>query len=144
MDGKPVDDIDTAIVTDGVTIALSSAMPGLVGATMRSGGPLASLRASISYKPSRHIQDLSSGTIRLKLFNSVMGELGEQFLRKGVRVESSVLAEWLWSRPEDFRRRQCNVSINGNEHMIEILKIIDLLKSKDVCLRVNWEKPEVS
>jgi hypothetical protein len=31
MNGKPVDDIETTIVTDGSAVALSSAMPGLVG-----------------------------------------------------------------------------------------------------------------
>ncbi len=38
MDNRPVDDINVAMVHDGAKIALSGAMPGLVGATMRSGG----------------------------------------------------------------------------------------------------------
>src|SRR5512147_510607 len=35
LDGKPVDDIGSAVVQDGSTLALSAAMPGLVGATLR-------------------------------------------------------------------------------------------------------------
>lgn len=38
LDGQPVDDIDSAIIRDGAVLALSSAMPGLVGAMMRRGG----------------------------------------------------------------------------------------------------------
>ena len=40
LNGKPVDDTDAAILKDGDCLALSAAMPGLVGATMRSGGLL--------------------------------------------------------------------------------------------------------
>ena len=49
LDGKPVDDLDAAYVKDGCSLALSAAMPGLVGATMRRGGYYASLRAQISH-----------------------------------------------------------------------------------------------
>jgi hypothetical protein len=38
LDGKPVDDISSALIHDGSTLALSAAMPGLVGATLRRGG----------------------------------------------------------------------------------------------------------
>ncbi len=48
LDGKPVDDIDSAVVRDGATLSLSAAMPGLVGAAMRRGGAFASLRSSIT------------------------------------------------------------------------------------------------
>jgi len=34
LDGKTVDDVDSAIIKDGSTLALSAAMPGLVGATL--------------------------------------------------------------------------------------------------------------
>jgi len=39
LDGSPVDDLDSAIIKDGSHLALSAAMPGLVGAAMRRGGP---------------------------------------------------------------------------------------------------------
>ena len=50
LDGKPVDDVDTAIVEDGATLSLSAALPGLVGAVMRRGGYYAPMRDQISYK----------------------------------------------------------------------------------------------
>ena len=49
LDGKPVDDIGAAVVRDGATLALSAAMPGVVGATMRRGGAYASMRSAITY-----------------------------------------------------------------------------------------------
>ena len=38
MNNRAIDDIATSIVRAGAVIALSGAMPGLVGATMRRGG----------------------------------------------------------------------------------------------------------
>ena len=38
------------MVGHGDTLALSAAMPGLVGATMRRGGYFAGLRANISHR----------------------------------------------------------------------------------------------
>ncbi len=50
LDGQPVDDVETASVKDGSTLALAAAMPGLVGATFRTGGVLSSFRSGITYK----------------------------------------------------------------------------------------------
>ena len=49
LDGKAVDDLGEAKVRDGSILALSAAMPGLVGATLRRGGAFASLRRSITF-----------------------------------------------------------------------------------------------
>src|SRR5690349_16233437 len=48
LDNSPIDDVHRAIVKDGSTIALSGAMPGLVGATMRCGGYYAAMRGAIT------------------------------------------------------------------------------------------------
>lgn len=47
VDGRPIDDLDTAL-RPGCRLALSGALPGLAGAALRSGSPLASLRGTIS------------------------------------------------------------------------------------------------
>jgi len=85
LDGRPVDNLDTTYLKDGCTLALSSAMPGLVGATMRRGGYYASLRAQISCKPEVG-KDLVPvhGSITLKLFNFVGERLGKALLQDGV------------------------------------------------------------
>jgi len=48
LDYSPVDDLDAAIIKDGAILALSAAMPGLVGAAMRKDG-LSWMRTSITY-----------------------------------------------------------------------------------------------
>ena len=90
LDGKPVDDVDTAIVKDGSTLALSAAMPGLVGATMRKGGHYASFRHNISQgiKRNKVSEDNRNGRIKLKLFNHMIKELGPHFLARGMILTS--------------------------------------------------------
>lgn len=84
LNGKPVDDLATAHVQDGDHLALSAAMPGLVGATMRAGGALAGLRHSISHR-SRTAQSHSrEGLLTIKLFNLLIRELGPRFLERGI------------------------------------------------------------
>jgi len=74
LNGKPVDDVASAIINDGATLALSAAMPGLVGATFRKAGCLASLRGSITYREaSAPLSVCQEGTVTLKLFNLLIG-----------------------------------------------------------------------
>jgi hypothetical protein len=117
LDGKPVDDPDTAVVRDGSRLALSSALPGLVGATMRRGGALASLRSSITYKETG-ICSGGKGTVHVKLFNMVMEQAGpwllqngilvtgpdlESFLQKNTGLIESCRSIYLNNQPSDFR-----------------------------------------
>jgi hypothetical protein len=93
IDGEPVDDIDAARVRDGSVMALSAAMPGLVGAVMRRNSPYASFRKAISYDNLRagaagrpEVAGKTGVVVRLKLFNQVMRDLAEGILGKGVLV----------------------------------------------------------
>lgn len=88
LDGKPVDNLNRAYVKDGCTLALSSAMPGLVGATMRRGGYYASLRAQISHGSETACNSATSeGCVTLKLFNLVAELLGKKLLEEGVFIK---------------------------------------------------------
>ena len=93
LDGKPVDDLPAAVVRDGATLALSGAMPGLIGATMRRGGVLASFRSGITYRSGAETSGSSRGRITLKLFNLLIDELGPGFLARGIWVPRRRLAE---------------------------------------------------
>lgn len=86
LNGQPVDDLAASVVNDGAVLALSGAMPGLIGATMRRGGILASFRSDISYNPSEAPHERSRGRITLKLFNLLIDELGPLFLAGGIWV----------------------------------------------------------
>jgi hypothetical protein len=96
LDGRPVDDAETAIVTDGATLALSAAMPGLVGATFRRGGPLAGFRSGITYPGAEPGADQHhEGMIRMKLFNLLSSELGPVFLKQGIWIKPADLKDLL-------------------------------------------------
>jgi hypothetical protein len=113
IDSRPVDDIQKAIVHDGATIALSGAMPGLVGATMRSGGFYAAMRGSISYVDDSSENSHQTGVIRIKLFNLLMSELGPVILRQGVLVSMDFLSSFLGSRSDRFKQGCLEAVING-------------------------------
>lgn len=113
LDGKPVDDLATAIIKDGTSIALSSAMPGLVGAAMRRGGFYGTLRSTITYREEETQRVVLEGNIHLKLYNLLMVELGPLFLSKGICVESSYLNGFLSDQPVSFWNGCRDMSING-------------------------------
>lgn len=100
LDSKPVDDLPSAMVHDGATLALSGAMPGLIGATMRRGGVLASFRNGITYCETAEEQGDGRGRITLKLFNLLINELGPQFLARGIWVPRTRLTALFPGRPD--------------------------------------------
>jgi len=84
LNHRVVDDPAGALIGDGDMLALSGAMPGLVGATMRRGGPLAALRDGISHQNPPRPPAVRRGRIRLKLFNLLLPELAPRILRRGI------------------------------------------------------------
>jgi len=102
LDGKPVDDINSAMIHDDSVLALSAAMPGLVGATLRRGGAYSSLRSVITYHESGEACKPGEGWVSIKLFNLMMAELGPGLLQQGVLVRSHDLADLLAERAEEF------------------------------------------
>ncbi len=88
LNGKPVDDVKAATIKQDSVIALSPAMPGLVGATFSRGTILSSLRSSITHKD--ETDAITSGRpvlVKIKLFNLIIKGLGSDFLKKGVWLE---------------------------------------------------------
>jgi len=121
LDGKPVDDLDSAIIRHGSRLALSSALPGLVGATLRQGSVFASFRNSITYKESG-IRAGGEGVIHLKLFNVVMENLGPSLLSKGILVTSSELKNFLHEHRDLLKG--CTKIIFNNEP-VEIAALLN-------------------
>jgi hypothetical protein len=87
LNGKPVDDMTKASIQSGDCLALSAAMPGLVGATMRSGGILAGFRRTISHRTPQTRSDTQNGVLTIKLFNLLLKDIGPRLLQKGILVE---------------------------------------------------------
>jgi hypothetical protein len=134
LDNSPVDDLDEAIIKDGATVALSAAMPGLVGASMRQGG-LSWMRAGITYHEDGQDQGKNRGVIQLKLFNKVMADLGESFLRRGVYVKSGVLAANLARFSADFWLDFGEITKNGE--CVTYSTLSDYLKTHDEWMKFS-------
>jgi hypothetical protein len=115
LDGRPVDDMDSAIIKEGSTLALSAALPGLAGATLRRGGALASLRSQLSHPRDEAPVAEQEGFIVLKLFNLLMDELGPALLHRGVFIKREVLKEFLRNLPKDFWAGCPGPRVDGKE-----------------------------
>ena len=106
LNGHPVDDVNRATVGEGATVALSAAMPGLVGAVLRKGGALAALRKSITYRSEDSARETCEGSVIVKLFNMTTREVGPLLLARGIWMEGAELKEVL-DRCEDLLRKGC-------------------------------------
>lgn len=114
LNGKPIDDLDTAIVHAGDHLAFSAAMPGVVGATMRRGGYYASMRESISLKTSDDVETQTGPDcfVHVRLFNFLARELAHIFLRQGVYVRGERFLEFLQKQNPPFFERLGSLSCN--------------------------------
>jgi hypothetical protein len=122
LNSSPVDDTEKTIVTDGDVVALSAAMPGLVGATLRKGGFYAGLRHGISHQ----INDTEeiephTGIVTIRLFNVVAKELGPVFMEKGVMVGDGVLQSFLNIAGSALTSPVYTLSVNGEEIAMPVL-----------------------
>jgi len=82
-----VDRPDSRELLTGDTLVLSGAMPGLVGAMLRSDSPIKAMRATISEITSGRDSSLPRGMIRLKLFNTVLANHKADLLNCGFYIE---------------------------------------------------------
>jgi len=143
LNSKPVDDIETAIVKDQAVLAISAAMPGLVGAVFRSKGVLAAFRSSISYQAEKNdLEKSHNGMITLKFFNLLVKELGPAFLEKGILVTKSRMEEFLTAHKKNWSLFFKFAAKDGQEILLENIEdIINKLKcdhEKDmVCLSAD-------
>ena len=112
LDGKAVDDIESAMIRQGSTLTLSGAMPGLLGATLRKGSYYASMRDQISHKEKMGLCDSGDGYVILKLFNLIIREVGPDLLMRGVWIEGKDLEDFMNGQGEVFRKKLKDASHN--------------------------------
>ncbi|NPU84044.1 MAG: hypothetical protein HPY65_06105 [Syntrophaceae bacterium] len=115
LDGKPVDDVDAAVVRDGAVLALSSAMPGLLGAIMRKGGYYSRLRSPVSHAENEEAARRMDGQVTVKLFNLTIPELGPLFLKRGIWVDAEDLRNLFRSRPQDLEEGCEEAAVDGRQ-----------------------------
>ncbi len=137
MDGKVVDDVDSAVIKNGSVLAFSAAMPGLAGTALQRGGHLASFRSLITHRQEEKVISPRDGVVVLKLFNLLVKELGPNFLRRGIWVRGDELENFLKSRTDDFWAGFRAAKVDGEEaDLKEVLKIKWSEKQEHVLLRV--------
>jgi hypothetical protein len=142
LDGKAVDNPDKAYVRDGATLALSGAMPGLVGATFRRGGTYASLRNAITFAESEEPIPQKDGQVVLKLFNLLVPELGPFLLAKGIWIKGADLEQFLKNRKEDWRADWSAVQVDGQEVDSKAVgKITWSQNQEPVLIRITLDPP---
>jgi hypothetical protein len=115
LDGKPVDDLTSAVVLPAATLTLSAAMPGLAGAALRRGGFFAPMRYQISLRGGLQPALKESGRITLKLFNVVAEDLASNLLARGVWIQTSTLDRFLQRQTEAFWEDCAQLALDGGE-----------------------------
>ena len=138
LNGNVVDDLDSSIIKEGSTLALSGAMPGLAGATLRRGGFYASFRSQISYNENPSRVDEGNHWVVLKFFNLIVRDLGPAFLEKGIWMEGEKLQKFLMRNSEELRMRGALSDLNGKPVDINSLQKVDW-KTYLVFLQVKSE-----
>ena len=130
LNGRPVDDVDTAILHESDRLALSAAMPGLVGATMRKRGFFAKMRHSISHdfneEESAEENEGKQCFVTVKLFNLLARDLARDFLRRGIRFPMARFRTLIDRRSESFWGSLEQVLVNG-ELLATSAKLADSL-----------------
>jgi hypothetical protein len=139
LNAKAVDDLDSTLVSDGSTLALSGAMPGLVGVTMRRGGFYASLRSQISHEKNPSASQRGDGQIVIKLFNLVLKELGPGILHQGIRTSAKTLQDLLNRHVNELKTGCIAGELDGKAVGINYLLELDW-DDQTVFLQVRSEK----
>ena len=92
---KPVDDVAACIIHNDGVLALSAALPGLVGACLRRGGAWSALRDSISHQYDGAENGKRRGIITVKLFNFMLTEVGPLLLQRGILIDTAQIKDIL-------------------------------------------------
>jgi hypothetical protein len=135
MNGKAVDNVNTATIQEGSTLALSGAMPGLVGAILRTGGILSPMRRQISHNQTKSDSKHDAGEVNLKLFNLVAKELGPAFLHRGVCIKGRRLQEFVSQYADELMQGCTALKLGGETLNPAQLTHIDL-SDKSIFLQI--------
>ncbi len=131
LNGKAVDDLDAAPLNPESVLALSGAMPGLAGATLRRGGHLSKMRSEISHENEYVCRPGEEGSVTLKLFNLTLKDLGPMCLENGIWIVGKDLRHLLTGQSEQFWEACQVAEIGGNPF------------NRDELMQVEWDNVEV-
>jgi hypothetical protein len=115
LNGKALDNPDTALLNEDSTLALSAAMPGVLGATLRKGGRYARMRSEISYQQQNQHIHVHEGFVLLKLFNLLPSEIGPSVLARGIWLKGDELNHFLKELPDEVLGMVAEASVEGQK-----------------------------
>lgn len=121
LNGKPVDDLDTAVVVFDDSVALSAAMPGLLGAILRKDGYYAAMRREITHRSECAAAGTGDGFVTVKLFNLTVREVGPLLLEYGIWLAPSELGDFLHDGAEALQEACQKVTLDGNDTQLAAL-----------------------
>jgi hypothetical protein len=113
LNGKAIDNPETALLREDSTLALSAAMPGLLGATLRKGSYYARMRNEISYQEKSEGITIHEGFVLLKLFNLLTAEIGPAVLARGIWLKGEELNQFLREIPDELLGEVRDVKADG-------------------------------
>lgn len=134
LNGCCVDHIETAVIEDGSVLALSAALPGLAGASLRRGGYYACLRESITRSEEIFNGRMHEGVIAVKLFNLLIGELGPVFLKKGIIMFRPDIAAFFRGCKQDFWNQVESAHLEDRSVVSSILAGEDIYRGAESIL----------
>jgi len=102
LGGRPVDDIDAALVRPGTEMTLSTMLPGVAGITMGRDNLIAAYRADITYHDDGSCAEYGQCVIFIKLLNFIAPETGHLFLPRGIGLDHTAWARHISGLPESF------------------------------------------
>jgi len=136
LDDKIVDDVNSAVIREGSILALSAAMPGVLGATLRKGGRYAPMRSQISHDKDMPSDLHKKGEVTIKLFNLIVRELGPLFLERGIHVKGEDFFD-IVVRNENIFMTGCK-KITKDDNDIDSEKLMKVeWKDKQVFLQIK-------
>ena len=100
LDGRVVGDINSTIINDGATLALSAALPGLAGATFRRSEDKKPDQSKINKKKIKGSGE--RGIITIKFFNLVLREVASKIIKSGFLVSKKDLSVFLAGKDTKF------------------------------------------
>jgi hypothetical protein len=113
LNGKAIDNPDTAHLKEDSTLALSAAMPGLLGATLRKGSYYARMRTEISHQEQSQGITVHEGFVLLKLFNLLPAEIGPAVLARGIWLKGEDLNQFLKQFPDELVGMYTEAKVDG-------------------------------
>ncbi len=131
LNGLPADNLQQQLFGKEAVVAISAAMPGLAGAIFRKDGVHASLRTTTAGKLSAKDAPVTPIRIRLKLFNMIAKDRGEQLFSDSCVLSAKSLGQFLSYRPPLYAAIQktiLNNTIIDTDMLQELLQAESMIK----------------